>query len=54
MEDKADVFCVHCRGEVVEKRLPSVSPLTAERLHQKCLEGAEQGHLTNQALDAFP
>lgn len=41
VKDKADVFCVHCGGEVVEQRLPPVSPLAAERLHQERLEEAE-------------
>lgn len=37
VEDKANIFRVHCRGEVVEQRLPSVSPLPTERLHQERL-----------------
>lgn len=41
VKDKADVFRVHCCGEVVEQWLPPVSPLAAERLHQERLEGAE-------------
>lgn len=50
VEDEADVFCVHRRGEVVEQRLPPVPPLTAERLHQERLEG-EGSQL--QPLDFF-
>lgn len=42
MEDKADVFCVYCSGEVMEKRFPSVSPLTTKQLHQERLEEAEE------------
>lgn len=30
MENEADVFSVHRRGEVVEERFASVPPLTAE------------------------
>lgn len=48
MKDKADILCVYCSGEVVEEWLATVSPLTAERLHQERLEEAEHGHLSNQ------
>lgn len=41
VEDKADVFRVYRRGEVVEERLAPVPPLTAERLHQERLEEIE-------------
>lgn len=40
VKDEAYVFSVHRRGEVVEERLPPVSPLTAERLHQERLPGS--------------
>lgn len=42
VKDKTDIFCVYSSGEVVEEWLAPVSPLTAERLHQKCLEGTER------------
>lgn len=38
MKDKADIFRVYSRGEVMEERLAPVPPLTAERLHQERLE----------------
>lgn len=41
VEDKADIFCVYRSGEVVEKWLPPVSPLTTKQLHQERLEEAE-------------
>lgn len=53
VEDEADIFCVYRCGEVVEQRLPSVSPFTTERLHQECLEGVNLSKLQSQLQSAF-
>ena len=53
VKDKTNIFCVYRGGEVVEERLPSVPPLTAERLHQERLEGAEQRHHESHYLNVM-